>query len=213
MISIIDIVGTVNTLAGTPRRTATLWLEVVSLAVMAIAAGAVLLVSAGALVADNLLVAVVVDQQAVTAAGYGVEPSVQRTVVIEHPLPAQRAWIFLPALVTAVTLLVTGVLLSRVVRSLRHGDPFNPRNAGLIGAAAVMVFLGGAGADVARYLGAKQVIAEAGPSLGTAIPELTGAQAVPEISLSWVVVSVLLAAAAHFFQQGSRLRDDVDGLV
>ncbi|WP_159944083.1 MULTISPECIES: DUF2975 domain-containing protein [unclassified Nocardiopsis] len=172
---------------------------------VALAAGALgtllaCIAAVGALVADNILVPVTVPESSV---GDVVGP-VTAALRIAEPTAGERLWTFAPSLVLAVQVAVVGLLLFRVVRSLRTGDPFAPANARRVWACAVVVLVGGLLAAALRTFGHRSAVAAAGA------PDL---EAVVDLPVVAAVLGLGLAAAAEFLRRGAALREDVRGLV
>jgi hypothetical protein len=95
------------------------------------------------------------------------------------------------------------VLLSRFLRDLAGGRPFTPANVTRLRVIALLLMLvplllGGGLYGVARAI----VMDQAG-----------AASFVFSFTPAWLVAGLLVAAVAQAFAAGSRLQDDVDGLV
>lgn len=104
-------------------------------------------------------------------------------------------------------LAVAGLLLSRTLRTIRLGAPFdaaNPRRLRLIG---LVTLVGGLGAEGLNALARFAIIDAAGTTDPSPIvPSAT-------LDLSWVVIGLVALALADAFAVGRRLTDDVAGLV
>ncbi|WP_306369045.1 hypothetical protein [Nocardiopsis sp. CC223A] len=161
----------------------------------------------GSLVADNLLVPVTVAEAA--GGSYDLVGPAETTLRIAAPTAAERLWAFAPSLVQAVQAAVVGLLLFRVARTLRTGDPFAPVNAVRVLVCAVVVLAGGLLASALRALGHRAVVeGAAGASPGT--PPLEPVVDLPVVAM---VLGIGLAAAGGFLRRGAVLREDVRGLV
>ncbi|WJK33897.1 hypothetical protein [Solwaraspora sp. WMMA2065] len=95
----------------------------------------------GVLIADNLVAPVTVNPTTdlgpqATAGRFTLTPQDAALLTVAEPTVGDRLWIFGPALLLAAVVATAGGLLWRVVRSLRSADPFHPRNARRVGAAA-----------------------------------------------------------------------------
>ncbi|OKI13453.1 hypothetical protein A6A08_14225 [Nocardiopsis sp. TSRI0078] len=169
--------------------------------------------AAGALVADNVLVPVETSAAGAVPAGEGdgfaLTGPVTAVLEIAEPTAGDRLWAFAPSLVLAVQVAVVGLLLFRVVRTLRAGEPFTPVNARRLWACAVVVLAGALLAAAARVFGHRAVVDEA----GRALPGAPALDAVVDVPVAAVVLGLGLAAAAEFMRRGAVLRDDVEGLV
>lgn len=178
-------------------------------ALAAAAAGTLLVCFAGvgSLVADDLLVPVTVPGAA--AGPYDLVGPAETTLRIAAPTAAERLWTLAPSLVQAAQTVLVGLLLFRVARSLRTGDPFAPVNAARIRMCAAVVLVGGLAASALRTLGHRAVVeGAAGASPGAPSPE-----ALVDLPVAAVLLCVGLAAAAGFLRRGALLREDVRGLV
>jgi hypothetical protein len=100
-----------------------------------------------------------------------------------------------------------GLLLSRTLRTIRAGAPFdpaNPRRLRLIGLLALVGGLGGQCLDAyARF-----ALIDAA---GTVTPGPIATSA--SLNLTWVVAGLVALALAEAFAVGRRLTDDVTGLI
>ncbi|GAB3958136.1 hypothetical protein GCM10029978_002420 [Actinoallomurus acanthiterrae] len=122
-----------------------------------------------------------------------------------HPGLAERLLLVLPEVARALLLLVILALLRRMIRSLRDGDVFIARNARRLGVIAAAVL----------------VLATLIPLVDAVTTTLlvSGTHLSPKISITYevsgpyVLLALLVAAAAEAFRQGTRLRADSEGLV
>lgn len=127
-------------------------------------------------------------------------------VDLADPTGGQRLLALAPGLVSAVLVVVACWLVVRVMRTVAAGDPFEPRNVTRLRAvAAVLVF----GAPVVFFL----EMAVRGALLGSM--DLGGLEPAAFLTIPWpaFVTGMVVALLAEAFKAGSRLRDDVDGLV
>ena len=100
-----------------------------------------------------------------------------------------------------------GLLLSRTLRTIRAGAPFdsaNPRRLRLIG---LLVLVGGLGGQVLDAFARFALLGAAGPV--TPNPIVTSAT----LDLTWAVTGLVALALAEAFAVGRRLSDDVTGLI
>ncbi|WFE26327.1 DUF2975 domain-containing protein [Solwaraspora sp. WMMD791] len=184
----------------------------------AVALGTLLAVGSaiGVLIADNLVVPVTVDPATDLgpqgAAGrFALAPQGGAVLTVTDPTAGDRLWIFGPALLLAAVIATAGGLLWRVVRSLRTADPFHPRNARRVGAAAAVLLVGGslaAALQAAGHLALVDAARRAWP------PDQTLAlQAVIDPPAAVLLLGLGLGAAAEFLRRGAAMRADLDGLV
>lgn len=110
-----------------------------------------------------------------------------------------------PSLLVTVMVIVGCWLFVAVMRSVAAGDPFRPGNAARLRAIASFLVLG---VPVSYFL---QTSVDAW-LLGTARVG-DDVAAVQEWPFLWLVAGMVVAFLAEAFKAGSRLRDDVDGLV
>ncbi|RPF20735.1 DUF2975 domain-containing protein [Myceligenerans xiligouense] len=170
----------------------------------------------GALVADNLVLPVTVDPTAdlgsqAAAGRFEIEPQGAAVLMVTEPTAGDRLWIFGPALLLAVVVAAAGGLLWRVVRSLRTADPFRPRNARRVGAAAAALLLGGSLA--AGLQAAGQLILVRAARHAWQMDQALGLQAVIDPPAAILLLGLGLVAAAEFLRRGAAMRADLDGLV
>jgi Protein of unknown function (DUF2975) len=127
-------------------------------------------------------------------------------VVVQDPTAAQYAWSLAPALVLLALAVVVARLLLGVVRSLRDGDPFTSQNARRLGWLSGVVLVGGLSFQFLAGVAHARTIAPLLPDGPT-----TWAL---ELQL-WPVLAAgaLLGFLAEVFARGTRLREDVEGLV
>ncbi|GAB3160217.1 hypothetical protein GCM10027059_07780 [Myceligenerans halotolerans] len=170
----------------------------------------------GALVADNLVLPVTVDPAAdlgaqAAAGRFELVPQGAAVLTVTEPTVGDRLWIFGPALLLAAVVAAAGGLLWRVVRSLRTADPFHPRNARRVGAAAAVLLLGGslaAGLQAAGQLALADAARHAWQS-----GQAHGLQAAIDPPAAILLLGLGLVAAAEFLRRGAAMRADLDGLV
>lgn len=127
------------------------------------------------------------------------------TLIFADPTPAQRLLYAIPmALGWVVTLLVLMLLLG-IARTLRSGDPFVAGNARRVTAIAVLALIGGIATQVVDQFVKAELLQAPG------VPE----QITPVFELSFlpVIVGLPLAFFAEVFRRGTKLREDVEGLV
>ena len=122
-----------------------------------------------------------------------------------NPTAGERtAYVVVKVAPSAVALAVLVVLL-RLVRSARTGDPFMPANVRRLRLLAVLVGVGGllagAGAELLEAWMLDHSAAGALTLLEVGLP------------LNAVLLGVLVAVLAEVWAHGVRLREDVEGLV
>ena len=138
------------------------------------------------------------------AAGAGevVSGLVEADVLVGGVSGGHLALILLAPVLTAAAAVWGAVLLSRFLRDLAGGRPFARANVTRLRVIALLLMLvpllGGGLYGVARAI----VLDQAG-----------AASFVFSFTPAWLVAGLLVAAVAQAFAAGSRLQDDVDGLV
>ncbi|GAA3800018.1 hypothetical protein GCM10022403_037770 [Streptomyces coacervatus] len=126
-------------------------------------------------------------------------------IALAHPDVQQRILLALPDLFYGALLVLVLVLLLRMARTLRRDDVFVPENARrlqVIAAAIVaMGVLGPAVDAVTTHL------LISGTAVSPAVPFAYTVSSAP------LLLGLLVAALAEVFRQGTRLREDTEGLV
>ena len=127
-------------------------------------------------------------------------------VRLDDPTTGQRLLAMSPGLLSAVLLLVGCWLVVRVMRDISAGDPFQPRNVTRLRVVAAILLIG---APVVFFLD----LPVSGALLASM--DLGGLEPAAYLSIPWpaFVAGMVVALFAEAFRAGSRLRDDVDGLV
>ena len=127
------------------------------------------------------------------------------TVVVEDPTGAQYGWDLVPSLVLLALAVVVARLLLGVVRSLRLGDPFTAANAKRLATLSVVVIVGGVLLPFVQQIALDGVLTPMlaeGPRTWTL-----------DLALWPALTGVLVGFLAEVFARGTRLREDVEGLV
>ena len=108
-------------------------------------------------------------------------------------------------------LLVTAVLylLLRIVRTLGAGDPFVPANARRLTIMGFLTAVGGLLVQAARTIGETNAL----DRIERLAPGLVSTTREFELSFAPAAAGLLLIGLAEVFRQGTRLREDVEGLV
>ena len=126
-------------------------------------------------------------------------------VTLWNPTAGERAAYVVAKVAPPVVALAVLVVLLRMVRSARTGDPFTPLNVRRLRLLAVLVGVGGllagAGADLLEAWILDHSAAGALTVLEVGLP------------LDAVLLGVLIAVLAEVWAHGVRLREDVEGLV
>jgi Protein of unknown function (DUF2975) len=95
--------------------------------------------------------------------------------------------------------------LLRIVRTLRRGDPFVPENARRLTSIALLVAVGGTLGNFVNHVAMDSLAQRSAASHIVA--------AVYSVSFLPLVIGLAVAFLAEVFRQGTRLREDVEGLV
>lgn len=128
------------------------------------------------------------------------------TLIFADPTPAQRLLYAVPVVLGTVIILLVLMLLLGIARTLRSGDPFVAGNARRVTAIAVLALIGGIATQlVGQYARAKLLQAPGVPEEFTPV--------FFELSFLPVIVGLPLAFFAEVFRRGTKLREDVEGLV
>lgn len=133
------------------------------------------------------------------------------TLVFEDPSTVERLMLVLPALLGQAAALAVLYLVLRVIRSQGKGDPFVPANVRRVHTIAFTIILASILVPTARGLAGLFLQDGVVPAEGMVLVafELTLGSA-PLVGL---LAGLVLAALAEVFRRGTRMRDDVDGLV
>lgn len=132
-------------------------------------------------------------------------------LVFEDPSTLERLLLALPVLLQQALGLFVVYLVLRMLQSLGSGDPFVPANVRRVYAVALAVLVGSlllpvveACANIALWSGRVPVeeVALLSIDLGLGAGPLTG-----------FLVGLLLLSLAEVFRRGTRMREDVEGLV
>ncbi len=127
------------------------------------------------------------------------------TLIFADPTPAQRLLYAVPVVLGTVIILLVLMLLLGIARTLRSGDPFVAGNARRVTAIAALALIGGIATQVVDQFVKAELLQAPG------VPE----QITPVFELSFlpVIVGLPLAFFAEVFRRGTKLREDVEGLV
>ncbi|MFL1381761.1 MULTISPECIES: DUF2975 domain-containing protein [unclassified Nocardiopsis] len=150
---------------------------------------------------------------AAASADYTVESTGSMAVVLHDPTTVQRLLLVLPSLLGLAATITVMVNLLRIVRSLDAGDPFTPANARRIQVIGIAVQ---AGAVLSLVAATFRDGVLTGAALGTGGLELSltlGGGGGAGSAVVLVFVGMLLLGLAEVFRRGTRMRDDVRGLV
>lgn len=184
-------------------------------ALIALAAVGLLATGVGSLVADNLVVPVSWATEQVPA-GDGallLGGPTTTTLTLTAPTVLQRLLVFAPTTVLCATVVVCGVLLRRMLRSVEAGDPFhrdNPRRVATMGA---VVLVGGVVAAGLTTVGRLTALDPTTLGLQTPASAVGGPSGAVELPVTALVVAATLWVVAAVLRRGSSMRADLQGLV
>ena len=127
-------------------------------------------------------------------------------VIVSDPTTAQRVFDLVPGLMTLPLVLAACWLVLRLMQDIGRGDAFRTRNVTRLRALAAILVIGLPIVFFANLSFTGALLS--GAELGTLPPAAW-------IELPWpaFVAGMCLALLAEAFKAGSRLRDDVEGLV
>lgn len=125
-------------------------------------------------------------------------------VIIQDPTVGQRVLDLLPGLGWLVLVVVGCWIVLKVMGDIGRGDPFQPRNVRRMRALAVLLVIGW------PVLAALQAMASFAITTDLGLGDLGQTFTFPFLPM---LVGLVVALLAEAFKAGSRLRDDVDGLV
>lgn len=148
-----------------------------------------------------------------TTSGDGISVSAPDTMVItfHDPDTTQRLLLSVPGLMTLLAISIVLVSLLRVAASLNRGDPFVPSNARHVYTVAITVLAAALLVPAAETFTHAQLQSMALDSHEIVLLAFTlDAGSAPGVL---VLTGVVLVALAEVFRRGTRLRDDVAGLV
>lgn len=127
-------------------------------------------------------------------------------VLVEDPTVGQRLLSLAPGVAWVIIVGLTCWLVWRLMRTIAAGDPFDPANVTRLRGIGGLLVLGTAVAFAVELV-ARGVLTS---SIDTGDPVVGVFLSVPWLPMVTGMVAALLAEA---FKAGSRLRDDLDGLV
>jgi hypothetical protein len=127
-------------------------------------------------------------------------------LLVPDPTTGQRLLDLLPGLGYLAIVVVAGYLLLRIMGDIGRGDPFRPHNVRRLRGLAALVALGWPIVFFAELTCRFTILT--GLDLGD-----LGPRAAFDLPVVPVLVGTTIALVAEAFKAGSRLRDDVDGLV
>lgn len=132
-------------------------------------------------------------------------------LVFENPDILERLLLALPVLLQQALGLVVVSLVLRVLQSLGAGDPFVPANVRRVYAVAFAVLLGSLALPMVESIANAALWADRVPLDEVALLALDlGIGSGP---VAGALAGLLLASLAEVFRRGSRMREDVEGLV
>lgn len=127
-------------------------------------------------------------------------------VLLDDPTPGQRLLALAPGILHLVIVVAVCWLVWGLLRSVGAGDPFQPRNVTRLRLVAALLVLGTAVAFFLEMSTRGALTA----TLGT-----VDLEPAVFLGLPWMpmVAGMVVALLAEAFRTGSRLRDDVEGLI
>ncbi|MFF4504682.1 DUF2975 domain-containing protein [Streptomyces sp. NPDC001401] len=126
-------------------------------------------------------------------------------IALAHPDVQQRILLALPDLFYGALLILVLALLLRMARTLREGDVFVPENARRLQVIAAAIVAMGVLGPAVDAITTHLLIS--GTAVSPAVPFAYTVSAAP------LLLGLLVAALAEVFRQGTRLREDTEGLV
>ena len=126
-------------------------------------------------------------------------------IALAHPDVQQRILLALPDLFYGALLILVLALFLRMARTLRVGDVFVPENARRLQVIAAAIMALGVFGPAVDAITTHLLIS--GTNVSPAVPFAYTVSAAP------LVLGLLVAALAEVFRQGTRLREDTEGLV
>lgn len=127
-------------------------------------------------------------------------------VLVPEPGGAWRLFDLVPGILLTAMVLLGCWLLLAVMRTVAAGDPFHPANVGRLRAVGMMLVLG---APVVYFVDrlVSDLLLSRADLAGIEVDALLAVPGIP------VIAGMVVALLAEAFKGGSRLRDDVDGLI
>ncbi|MEN3298408.1 DUF2975 domain-containing protein [Pseudonocardia sp.] len=117
----------------------------------------------------------------------------------------------LGSLLSAFAVVLGAWLLRRVMLSIGQGRPFDPANTRRLAVIAGLVLLGGAGASLLTWVGARGVLAQLHLEPNDAASPIF--DGFGPFGLGSVLVALVVLACAEAFRRGRQLAEDADGLI
>ena len=127
-------------------------------------------------------------------------------VEIYHPSAGLRLLSWLPEAIVAVAVIVTGFLLLRLLYETQAGRPFFASSASRLRAISLVVGVAAVAVPISWSV-ANRAILEA------AARGQTGGHVHFAQMATWLVVALVVRVVAEAFRIGTRLQEDVEGLV
>ena len=127
-------------------------------------------------------------------------------VTLADPTVAQRLLDLAPGLLTVALLATGSLLIVAVMRTIAAGDPFVARNVRRLRQLAAVLLVG-------PFFTFFLSMSAHGALLGDVDLGGLPLSAHLDIPWAWFIAGLVVALLAEAFKTGSRLRDDVDGLV
>lgn len=128
-------------------------------------------------------------------------------VTIADPSTGLRLIAWLPSAIVAVAVIVTGFLLLRIMYETQEGRPFFESSARRLRLVSLTIGVAAVAAPLAWNAANRHVLEAA-----TTRPQVESHVHVAAMA-TWLVVALVVRVVAEAFRIGTRLQEDVEGLV
>jgi len=127
------------------------------------------------------------------------------TYTLNDPSLLERLTYAADEILTAIVVIVVTRLLFLVVRSLREGDPFTPKNAERLRWSAIVAGFGGMAASATGMWSQTQ--------MGDKVPDSLPSATNTSLSFTPIFVGLLLLMIAEVFRRGALMGEELEGVV